>query len=285
MNLLGQDVSVVTKREIDYPSIFPNIKEAIKELNPDYIVVANETNKHYETLLEIKGTGYNKKILIEKPLFNKKQDTESLFDDVYVAYNLRFHPMIQKLATELQYKKVVSVQAYVGQYLPSWRPGTDYRKTYSASKALGGGVLRDLSHELDYLQYLFGDWKTMTAIGGKFSSLNVETDDHFSIMFNTEKVPLVTVQMNYLDFITQRFIIVNSNEKTYKADFIQNTLQINNEIIYFETERNDTYRLQHLALLNNDVTELCDLKDGLRVVNMIEKAEKASSDKEWIINE
>ena len=282
---LGCQVSVVSTREIDFSSTFSRVKEAIIEIKPNYIIVANETHKHLDTLREIEEIGYNQKILVEKPLFEKKSNKIFLFDEMYIGYNLRFHPLIQALHKELKGQKIVSVQAYVGQYLPTWRPNTDYKDSYSASKAKGGGVLRDLSHELDYLYYLFGEWVTMTALGGKFSDLNINTDDHFSITYNTEKVPLINVQMNYLDFITQRFIIINTTDKTYKADLIQNTLQVNGEITNVKSERNDTYTLQHLALLNNEVTELCQLEDGLKIINMIEKVETASRKKVWITNE
>ena len=32
------------------------------------------------------------------------------------------------------------------------------RKSYSASKSKGGGVLLDLSHEIDYINWLFGSF-------------------------------------------------------------------------------------------------------------------------------
>ncbi|MFX7793064.1 Gfo/Idh/MocA family oxidoreductase, partial [Acinetobacter baumannii] len=44
----------------------------------------------------------------------------------------------------------------IGQYLPDWRPTKDYRETVSAKTELGGGVLLELSHELDYAQWILG---------------------------------------------------------------------------------------------------------------------------------
>lgn len=284
LNEIGHDVAVVSRREVDFSSRYSSIEKAIKEENPDYIVVANETNRHKETIDQIIATGYQQKVLIEKPLYAVMEQQQEI-DNLYVGYNLRFHPLLQMLAGKIGSSKIISVQCYVGQYLPSWRPDVDYTKVYSANKEAGGGVLRDLSHELDYLQFLFGEWQAMTASGGKYSNLNIDSEDHFSILYQTEKVPIISVQMNYLDHIGQRLLIVNTNTETYKVDFIKNTLQINNEIINVEIERDETYRLQHLAVLQNEDKYLCTCKEGRKIVNMIEKAELAAEKKVWVSNE
>ena len=39
-------------------------------------------------------------------------------------------------------------------FLPDWRKNIAYSKSYSSIKKQGGGVLLDLSHELDYATYL-----------------------------------------------------------------------------------------------------------------------------------
>ena len=41
-------------------------------------------------------------------------------------------------------------------FLPSWRKNIDYQSSVSAKKSLGGGVLLELSHEIDYLIWLIG---------------------------------------------------------------------------------------------------------------------------------
>ena len=285
LNELGHRVAVVSRRKVDYPHIYKDIEEALLLEQPCYIVIANETSAHESTLKELKKFGYDKKILVEKPLFISHINSDLDFKDLYVGYNLRFHPLVQTLFKQLRKSEITSVQCYVGQYLPSWRPGTDYTKSYSASSSKGGGVLRDLSHELDYLQFLFGNWEHMTALGGKFSQLEIDSDDHYSFIYQTKQVPLVTLQINYLDHIMQRMLIINTDKVTYKADFINNTLQKNDEFLQFDLGRDSTYGDQHVAILNGEKEFLCSYEEGLKIVNMIEMAEQASKKKVWVSNE
>ena len=65
----------------------------------------------------------------------------------------------------------------IGQYLPLWRPGSDYRLGVSANRALGGGVLLELSHELDYLRWIFGDVDWVQASLERQSALEIDVED------------------------------------------------------------------------------------------------------------
>ena len=114
----------------------------------------------------------------EKPLFSNLENFhEPLRSQVCVAYNLRFHPLLQRLCSEIEEQSVLSVQVYVGQYIPDWRPEQNNQQNYSLSSALGGGALRDLSHELDYVQWLVGALDLKYVFNEKISDLEIETDD------------------------------------------------------------------------------------------------------------
>jgi predicted dehydrogenase len=69
------------------------------------------------------------------------------------------------------------VAVWCGQHLEDWHPGSDHARSYSASRALGGGVLLDLSHELDYLQWLFGPAESVAAVARNTGTLGIETED------------------------------------------------------------------------------------------------------------
>jgi predicted dehydrogenase len=224
---LGCETAVVSSRKVDHLLVYAGIADALAARAVAYVVVANPTDRHHDALAGLASLGYRGKVLVEKPLFERARELPAQpFAFAGVAYNLRFHPALQRLAALLAGQQVLSVQAYVGQYLPGWRPGTDYRKTYSASAERGGGALRDLSHELDYLQWLFGDWSAVTAAGGHLSPLQIDSDDVYTLLLKTRRCAVMSVQLNYLDRRTRRHVIVNTAEHTFEADLVQGIVTI-----------------------------------------------------------
>ena len=280
---MGHSICVVSKRNVKDFSHYPTIKKALQNKDFDYVIISNETYKHFDSFIELRELGYSGKILIEKPVFAKIHALdETLLNNVFVAYNLRFHPVIQKLRMLLQGKQLYSIQAYSGQYLPDWRPGADYTNCYSASKVMGGGVLRDLSHELDYINWIAGGWRRVSAIGGKFSNLQIDSDDSYVLLMEMKNCPMVSIQINYLDRKAQREIIINLEGSSIKADLILNTLEINGEIEKFEVERNLSYTLQHKAILRGNYHDMCTFDQGMDVLKLIHAIEMAAREQIWI---
>ena len=120
--------------------------------------------------------------MIEKPLADRLEGTDALATEardqhrkVQIAYNLRFHPGLLKLRDLIQtgeLGRVFWVRAEAGQYLPDWRPSQDYRQSYTARRDLGGGILLDGSHEIDYLMWLLGKPVDVFCRSGKVSALD-----------------------------------------------------------------------------------------------------------------
>jgi predicted dehydrogenase len=282
LTALGCEVAVVSSRDIDFPARYRTLADALS-WQPEYVVLANKTSEHYNTLTELAERGFTGTVLVEKPLFHKEEKLPRLeFKRAFVGYNLRFHPVLQKLRTLLQNEKLISVQAYVGQYLPTWRPGSDYRSSYSADITAGGGVLRDLSHELDYLNWLLGGWEQLAARGGHYSSLEINSDDAWMIMMTTAKCPLVSLQMNYLDRLTRRRVLINTDDHTIEADLIQGSIMIDGNLEEMAIERDLTYREQHRAVLDGRMDTLCTLQEGIEVMDMIHAIERSARQKEWV---
>lgn len=279
----GCYVSVVSGHEIDFPVAYRDLATALSAEKPEYVVIANATDLHHDSFLQLAQFGFSGTVLVEKPLFDRFHELPSLpFRKTFVGYNLRFHPVIQRLKALLEGKKILSAQAYVGQYLPDWRPATDYRASYSASAKHGGGALRDLSHELDYLAWMFGRWKRVSAIGGHYSSLEIDSDDVFALMLETSSCPIVTLQLNYLDRMARRSVLINTADHTIEADLIKCTITVDRECESLAVERDYTYSMMHQAVLSGNDNALCSLEEGLDTMQLIEAAELASARGEWI---
>jgi len=100
---------------------------------------------------------------------------------------LRFLECIGFIKEKIQFlnnRALNEVNVYCGSYLPEWRPGIDYKKSYSANPELGGGVHRDLIHELDYLYWLFGQPKAVNRFLRSQSSLAISSFDYANYLLD-----------------------------------------------------------------------------------------------------
>ncbi len=280
---LGCETAVVSRRQVDFSPRFATISEALSAKAVDYIVIANETSAHGSAVSELLANGYAGKLLTEKPLGDLPAAALSApFALAAVGYNLRFHPVMIALADAISGQRLLAMQAYCGQWLPDWRPGTDYRVSYSADRARGGGVLRDLSHELDYLLWLGGSWRRVAGAGGRIGPLDIRSDDYWSLLLELDGCSSVSVQINYLDRPGRRQVIVNTEDHTYSADLIRGTLECDGRTQTFDIEADHTYRAQHRAILGGDTARLCSFAQGHRVMQLIAASEQAASQGCWI---
>jgi predicted dehydrogenase len=157
-------------------------KTCFDSLDDDYdaIFITNPTALHFETLMMVGAKG--RCFFIEKPVFNTGTEDVALIplkpDALcYVAAPLRYTRVLQEAKKVLATLSVYSVRAISSSYLPDWRPGVDYRTVYSAHRDMGGGVAIDLIHEWDYLSMLFGFPKKVFSMAGKYSHLEIDSDD------------------------------------------------------------------------------------------------------------
>lgn len=278
---LGLEVAIVSRRDIgggrlvyrDPPQVFHEF---------GYVVVANETAYHANSLLNLVQSGFHGSVLVEKPLFAKPTALPSHnFEKAGVGYNLRFHPALRALRGAISGRALQMAHLYVGQWLDDWRKGRDARATYSSLRSQGGGVLRDLSHELDLATWLFGDWKRVAALGGRLGSVTVDSDDGWAILLECKDCPVVAIHLSYFDRPARRTLTVHSDGETFSADLVTSALNTNGSVETFAVEPDATYRQMHQAMLG-DGKDVCSLDEGGRIVDMIEAIEQAVSVRSWI---
>ena len=285
---LGHDCAVVSGADINGKLSFQEIEQALAAFKPDYVVVANETALHSAALLALGAGKFAGICMVEKPLFRDfepKLALEVAFP-VFVAYNLRFHPVVQRFRSDTSVRRAIAVRAYVGQYLPDWRPGTPLEKSYSISRERGGGVLRDLSHELDFLLWSLGPWKRVIALGGKLSDLPGDSEDCVSILMETERCRLVEVQLNYLDRKPQREILTHfAGHATLRYDLMANTIDDNSDALPSGADGFSTTRMMHEAVLSgmNKDEAVCKFEAALEVNKLIEAIELSLQSNSWVM--
>lgn len=169
---------------------FSSMEQAI-QFAPQIAVIANPATFHVAAAVKLAEAGVH--LLVEKPLAADTAGVAELLDTVQrrktvllTGYNLRFLPSLRKFRELLhagEVGRVISVRCEIGQYLPSWRSGTDYRQGVSARRELGGGVVLELSHEIDYLRWIFGEVEQVQARIGRQSALEIDVEDTAHLIF------------------------------------------------------------------------------------------------------
>ena len=241
----------------------------------DYIVVANVTCAHKTTLQALQKLKISCPVLVEKPVYqNRPTQPTSYSFPLYVGYNLRFHPITQKLLQLIKNQQIIHALFYTGQHLAGWRPHTPHLESYSAHTSQGGGVLRDLSHEIDLAQHLLGDLSLNSATAQKISNVTVDSEDCCTAILTSKRCPLISLNVNYSDHTPRRFTILHTETVSFYADYMNDTITASKHTHQLTSTRDETYLSMHQAALSgNEENLLCDYHHGLNVIRIIEEIE------------
>ena len=208
----------------------------------DMVFITNPTSLHLDTALKFRSR--TKSFFIEKPVFNSfniDNQTITTLDSIpsYVACPLRYNPVLQYIKQNIDIEKVISVRAISSSYLPDWRPGQDYRKTYSAHTELGGGVDIDLIHEWDYLTWIFGMPTNCYGIAGTFSKLEINSNDTAIYIAKNDKLSY-ELHLDYYGRKSLRTLDIFTQDDTIQCDLIGGTVHYlkGDNTIEFNSERN-----------------------------------------------
>lgn len=241
----------------------------------DIVFITNPTSLHLDTLQ--KFANFSKSFFIEKPVFDNIQVDEEIFSLLknkicYVACPLRYNPVLQYIKRNIDQSSVISARSISSSYLPDWRIGQDYRKTYSASKKLGGGVGLDLIHEWDYLTWLLGFPEELFSIQSKISDLEIDSED-IAIYIGKNKNTSFEVHLDYFGRKCIRALELFTSEDTIKADLIGGSVEYlkGNKIISIEFNRNDFQlaELQHFfSIFKGEIKNDSSIQHAFRVLKI-----------------
>jgi len=267
---------------------------------PDVAVIASPASHHIKTARVLALAGIS--LLIEKPLSSTLDGVSDLLGiceqkklTLLTGYNLRFLPSLQHFRNLLKNKavgKILSVRCEVGQYLPSWRPDLDYREGVSASKELGGGALLELSHEIDYLVWIFGgvEWVKSTISKQSDLDINVEDTVHLTLGFRPQGSGHGLIATVNLDFIrhdvTRTCLAIGENGSlrwnglTGEISSYEKNAKEWHQIYIHSHERDDSYREQwknFIACLSGESKPRVTVIDGLRALQIVDAARKSDA--------
>jgi len=271
----------------DCDGYFPDIQNAVSE-GLDLAIVASPSTYHFKHAQKLIEAGIP--TLIEKPVTATLADAKSLIElsskhetPVSIGYCLRYIPsaiMFKKLIEHDSVGNIYNVNIDIGQFLPDWRPTKSYRESVSASKALGGGVLLELSHELDYAQWLFGELNIVNSILRSSRELLMDVESIADITAINNNQTVVNIHMDFLQKKTWRQCNIIGSEGRLTWDLIQNEIikytKNNKEIIYSDPDwdSNEMYLDMLLDFVSKStglLNECVTLDVAVKTVELIEE--------------
>lgn len=282
------------------PALAPLVREHHTDLTAalaqpaDLAIIATPAPSHVIQALALVARDIP--TLIEKPLAMSLLDCDRLVAlgrqrnvPILVGYCLRYHPLFIEMQARLQagaIGRVYNLRAEVGQYLPGWRPGTDYRKGVSAQRALGGGALLELSHEIDLVRALIGMPQDVTAITGRVSELEIDVEDVAEIVLRHKRSDggvLASIHLDLFRRIPRRRLIVDGDAGMMELDIgaAKLTLQRQGGAPEAETPPegfaiNDLYLAEIRDLLSGQPPR-AGLADGLATLRIVLAAAESAA--------
>ncbi|MBI4488557.1 MAG: Gfo/Idh/MocA family oxidoreductase [Deltaproteobacteria bacterium] len=278
---------------------FTDLNQALDQPNLDGAIICTPTCHHISVAQKVVERGLN--CMMEKPLSHSLVGLEEVARELQdrglwmmVAYSMRFHPGIVKLKTLLDERAVghvLSVRAECGQYLPDWHPWEDYRGWYMSKEDQGGGAILDMSHEIDYLRWFFGDVEELTAVVTKVSDLDIDTDDLSEVILRFCSGLLGSLHLDLLQRVYRRTSTIIGTEGTITWDYNAHAVQLYTagsgrwQTFEYAFDRNAYFieELKHfLACLRGEAEPKVDFEDGRKTLKVVLAAKQSSRERRWV---
>lgn len=232
--------------------IIPSYEEA------DGVLVCNPTSLHLATALKFTSLGLP--VFIEKPLSHNLNGVDKLKGKILVGYCLRFDRSLREFKKQADQTKIQSVKIVCCSFLPDWHPQTDYRQSYSAKKELGGGVLLDLSHEIDYALWFFGPIKKVSTKLQMAPELEIETEATADLSLEFISGVKAEIHLSYTSRQPARFCEIKTRDQLLRWDFKPNNEMYVEEMKHF------------INVIRGKELPQVTVADGINVLKVIETA-------------
>src|SRR5579864_2752116 len=276
---------------------FPNIEEGLKA-RPDIVLICTPPVHHATQALQAIRAGAD--VFVEKPVSHSMDSLEELLAEeqnskavVQVGYNLRYHPPLQKVKELVENEAVGKIlwgRVESGSYLPEWRPWQDYRKSYTASRKMGGVIILDGSHELDYVTWLFGAPTELACMAGKVSGLEINVEDCATMMLRFANGSQVDVHVDFMERFYTRGCVLAGEHGKIQWDFTGNAVQVHRcgeepQSIRFDCEVNHMYvaeLLHFMECVENGTRPKVTLQDAILTLRVALAARTSAEQRRWM---
>jgi len=295
--LLRSGKSTLPEDELsDYPQE-RDLNEALTRWKPEAVIISNPTSLHMQVAIPAAAVGCH--LFMEKPISHSMEGLDVLAETLHrtgkqalVGFQFRFHPSLKMAKQLIQggvIGDVIGVHAHWGEYLPDWHPWEDYRQSYSAQHAMGGGVVLSLCHPFDYLRWLVGEVIEVMAEVNTSGTLELDVEDSAEIIMRFESGALGTIHVDYLSRPPKHFLEIIGTRGTLHWDNEDGSVRwwtastnawlTKTAPIGFERNRLFLDEMRHfLQVVAGEESPICSLEDGIKALQIALAVKKSSNE-------
>lgn len=245
----------------------------INQLDADFDlgIIATPTCSHLEDIIAV--TSLCTKVLVEKPLlsFNISEAAVECLksipnkDNIYVGYNMKHYSIVQEIIRcvkrNIKQDKYFDYSSHCFSHIARWR-GSLNKSRVSICKQLEGGIVNELSHELDILAAstsykCSGNIRIeeqMTRLIDDVEDVKELAPDRAHIAVNSDAFS-ARINLSFSSHYNSRQIVIEDKNKTIVFDLLTGKEE---HFIYDEKK----YSIQHEH--NRDLTFLNQLRKIMR---------------------
>ena len=280
-------------KELGINNIYKSIDEATQKNKIDAAIICSPTALHIKHGIQLAEKNIN--LMIEKPLSRDLTDIDILKEVVtknklivVMAYIFRFSPITKKVKDLIENKAIgdiLYVRGEFSEYLPDWHPWEDYRSFYMAKKFAGGGSILDQSHIMDLIHFLFGGFKTVSALNSKISSLEIEADDFAEMIVELKSGIVASIHTDIFGRDHKKTLEIKGEEGNIIWDFYDNSVSVydankKETTVFndFSEDFNNVYieEINHfIACCKSEQVPIATLQDGIETMELILSSERS----------
>lgn len=199
----------------------------------DAVFICNPSSMHLVYARQVIAAG--KHLFLEKPISTSADGLAEICRDLKevpglvtaVAHQYRFNEMLETFKTRVENGElglILSVEANLGEHIADYHPEEDYRDSYTARRDLGGGILLTQVHQIDFLKWIFGNFKRVFALGGLRSDLEIDVEDSVSFLAEAEMGTPVYGHLDYLQRPKRVTLVATGTRGRLEWDYFENSL-------------------------------------------------------------
>ena len=265
------------------------------DMAPEIAIIASPAPFHIQTALQLARA--NTHLLLEKPISDRLDGVDELIRicrrgnlALLIGYTLRFYSPLRAAREAIRsgrIGRVIGFQSEVGQYLPDWRTGVPYQDVVTARRNMGGGVLLELSHELDCARWLVGEVRAISATAQRVSDLEIDVEDWAELSVHFADGVIGHIHLDMVQRVPTRRCRVIGTDGTLSWEAASNRVACYSSAKRdweevspaAEVDRNEMYvrELQHfLACVRGEASPEVTGEDGKRALQIALAARRSS---------